>query len=162
MLEGKFICTESNHMQLMKVGKIYEFNCGRFIREDDSISSFYDSIENFHFYNTGVEIQQSTPKQLLKSGDKVTYRDGTVRWVLLELGTLHSTSGHPVSRLSLYLDDLNCNDERDNPVYSIVKIERGTELIWERPAEIKTIKMTLTEVATKLGLDENTKLEIEM
>ena len=69
-----------------------------------------------------AKLNEPTPKSLLKSGDKVTYRDGTERWVLLETETLHDDKGNPLNSLNRFKDDLaelafNSND--------IMKIERG-------------------------------------
>ena len=95
----------------------------------------------------------NSPKSLLKSGDKVTYRNGEERWIMLELGTLHSVDGRQISKLDLYSDDLIC---KHYDQFSIVKIERGAELIWKREEksakqiEIEAIENEMKKLAERL------------
>ena len=53
-----------------------------------------------------AKLNEPTPKSLLKSGDKVTYRDGTERFVLLETGTLHTDIGDFALKLEYFNDSV--------------------------------------------------------
>ena len=122
-------------------------------------SSHYklDTCRAYNFVDEMIDHEATaklnSPKSLLKSGDKVTYRNGEERWIMLELGTLHSVNGHPMSKLDLYSDDLIC---KHYDQFSIMKIERGTELIWQREEksakqiEIEAIKNEMKKLAERL------------
>ena len=97
----------------------------------------------------------NSPKSLLKSGDKVTYRDGTVRWVLVETNSAHDENG----RKGIDLNSYNDEQMQENRAFShcdIMKIERGTELIWEREEksakqiEIEAIENEMKKLAERL------------
>ena len=102
----------------------------------------YNFVDEMIDHEATAKLNEPTPKSLLKSGDKVTYRDGTERFVLLETGTLHTDIGDFALKLEYFNDKLCCESHK---IQDIMKIERGTELIWERPIpqpEPKVIKMT--------------------
>ena len=95
------------------------------------------------------------PKSLLKSGDKVTYREGGERWVLLETDSIHFGSGS-ISNVIKNYDDNLLELNRRSEVLDIMKIERGTELIWKREEksskqiEIEAIENEMKKLAERL------------
>ena len=130
-----------------------------------------------------TKLNEPTPKSLLKSGMVVEYNNGERALVLV--GDL-PTELYGIQKFVFLNRDsdgfMNGSGYDDNLIstfgyYNVNRIYKPnvcslnisnhcneSNLIWQRPApqlEPKVIKMTLTEVATKLGLDENTKIEIE-
>ena len=97
----------------------------------------------------------NSPKSLLKSGDKVTYRYGTVRWVLVETNSAHDENGIKGIDLNSYNDEL-LQENRAFSHCDIMKIERGTELIWkreeksEKQIEIEAIENEMKKLAERL------------
>lgn len=108
-------------------------------------------------YSWGVNDFAWNPKEMLQSGSKVTYRDGTERFVLLEVEGLYDENGDKMAHLDYFDDNLLGHTLRD---MDIMKIEHCGEIIWERQPEVKVVKMTMKEIAEKLGLDSDTQLDI--
>ena len=146
--------------------------------EDNEDWSFTDKMID---HEATAKLNEVKPIDLLENGMTVELRDGTrhlvltnveysdrvIKFALVGNDTFRSVSIE-------YRDDLTSIMFTLSDIMAIYKplvsslvsmLGDNSNLIWERPVpppEPKVIKMTLTEVATKLGLDENTKLEIEM
>lgn len=153
MWNGKVRCISTDGT--WKVGETYcilngsiQFASGRF-----SHNKFLSLEDVNDFFNSKFELVQ-TPKELLKSGDKVTYRDGSERFVLLETGTLHNSSGTVAIILDKFDDNLMRTSE--TRTCDIMKIERGSEIIWEREEksakqiEVENIKNEMKKLADRL------------
>lgn len=93
----------------------------------------------------------------LRDGDKLYIRDGVSRIAIPSYDlTIKANNTYGV-KPSKYSDNLTYKSNND---FDIMKIERHGVTIWERPQEVKVVKMTASELLEKLGLDGNTKLEI--
>lgn len=101
-------------------------------------------------------------KSDLKSGDKVVYRNGTERYVLIETETLHSiVTGDKSTLLKYFNDNLYWEETRVNS-NAIMKVYRNNELIWERVEEpVKTpqqIELEKIEIRQRELAEEQKKL----
>lgn len=95
-------------------------------------------------------------KSDLKSGDKIVYRKGVERWVLMETNTIHDNDGNVEFNLDNWtggLFDVDCDEE-----YDIIKVYRNDVLIWERieepqktaeQLEIERIEIKLREMSVE-------------
>jgi hypothetical protein len=69
-------------------------------------------------------------KSLLKSGDKVMYRSGSKRYVLVETGCLYVENGMYAKELYYFTDDLL--ESKGTTSEDIMQVYRNDELIMER------------------------------
>jgi hypothetical protein len=149
------------------------------------IEDMNDNINGWDWFDEMIDwdatdkLNNPKPVDLLKNGMVVEFTDGE-RYLVLK-GELE-TERYGVQEIcfidnrtfmigTYYNEDLKTNEGTD---YDIDKIYAPTicglssmfkncnedNLIWERP-EQKTIKLTSSELLEKLGLDKNTKVEIE-
>jgi signal peptidase I len=93
-------------------------------------------------------------KSLLKSGDKVVYRDGSERFVLIEIGTLYTEDGRLRNRLDEYLDNLTIKYNKDQ---DIMQVYRNNELIMQR-TEKSDRELKIEEIQRKM---DELKAEME-
>lgn len=92
-------------------------------------------------------------KSDLKSGDKVVYRNGEGRFVLVETGTLHDTRGEKCASYRDFEDDLTSCAKW----MVIMKVYRNGVLIWQRneetpeQIEIEKIEKDMRKLADRLA-----------
>lgn len=114
--------------------------------------------ENSWFWNSemvdleATEKLNSTPKAMLRSGDKLTTNAYDVRYVLLETRSLYAQDGSRVCGLNLYNDNLGLIGD----TICVTKVERAGQIIWERPKksakdrEIERIENEMKQLAMDL------------
>lgn len=158
MLNGKFRCVKNSGTiwEAMTKGNIYEFKNG-ITKLDSGKETFrYTDLKHFHKDNPDYKLEPlelpQPHKSLLKSGDKVVYRCGTIRYVLLEINELVSKRSDGYNNLDAYDEDLKTS------VYGndIMEIWRGDELIAKRieksakEIEIERIENEMRKLADDL------------
>ena len=133
----KIKCIRNTGGSYAELGKIYEVIDGKVMRNkgvpfsDNRVYKDIDAINSD--FVAKFEIVQELPqphKDLLKSGDKVVYRDGDERFVLLETKSLYTSNGEFANELkNLTIHLLGVFNAR---LDDIMEIWRGDELIAKR------------------------------
>ena len=153
MLNGKYKCLfwEGN---AFKSGKVYEFVDGHAIMES-GVRTLCPLSEKESIFFKFEKIDLPQPhKSLLKSGDKVVYRDGNERFVLVETMSLYKKEGWFACFLCDFTNDLLWNGTYN--YNDILEIWRGDELIAkrieksEKEIEIERIENEMRKLADDL------------
>lgn len=117
--------------------------------------SWTDSHNHIDWDATFKLANKDFKKSDLQSGDKVVYRKGEERFVLLETDSLHGSNGEMYSRLSKYTDNLMYLNSSYSKL-DIMKVYRDGQLIWEREEltkaekEVKRLEARLAEIMSEL------------
>ena len=97
----------------------------------------------------------TSPKTLLRSGDKLTLRNGCEGYVLLETNSIYSsTGGGRIDFLSNYYDDLKYLVSQESR-HDVVKVHRDGKLIWQldekskEQLELEKIEAEIRELSTQ-------------
>ena len=145
-----------------------------------------ECVNGWDWYNEMIDweatekLNNPKPIQLLESGMVVEFANERKAVVLKgDLSTrCYGKQDFCVVSQEVFMNGSSYNDElceSINSNWDIIKIHKpnisdmsymftdckDSNLIWERTPEQKTIKLTSSELLEKLGLDKNTKVEIE-
>ena len=176
MLNGKFICTHQNDEQanyFMKLGKVYEFKNGKFMKENGDFSyGLYTTINHFNETNFDqIAPYNPLPKDLLEHLDTVIMRDNSECVVLLKGNLKQFVDINSESYMEIYSFDSELNglyDDADSQDDVMKIYDKNMNLKWERiekserdikieylENEIKRIEEEIRKVKeSKFTLDE--------
>lgn len=126
---------------------------GSYVRTFDNGWCWYENMIDF----VETEKLKDFKPSDLRDGDKLYVREGLSRIAIPSFDATAKENGTWGIKPSQYSDNLTYKSNND---FDIMKIERHGVIIWERPKEVKIVKITASELLEKLGLDGNTKLEI--
>lgn len=159
MLNGKFRCVKNSGTiwEAMTEGNIYEFKNGITKLESGKETFRYTDLKHFHKDNPDYKLEPlelpQPHKSLLKSGDKVVYRNCEEKFVLLEVHSLYDKFGAFQNSINNFDEYLN---RRNNKNQDIKEIWRGDELIAKRieksakEIEIERIENEMRKLADDL------------
>lgn len=152
MLNGKYKCLFWVGNAFVK-GEIYEFKDGIATTEYGCKNNSPLSVEESPFFNFKLLELPQPHKSLLRSGDKVVYRNCEKRFVLLEVHSLYDKFGAFQNSINNFDEYLN---RRKNKDQDIIEIWRGDELIAKRieksakEIEIERIENEMRKLADDL------------